>query len=97
MKLHVIIPVYNVEKYLRQCVESVLSQPLQDLDIVLVDDGSPDNSGVICDELAARDSRISVIHQTNAGVSAARNAGIESVLETAGDADYIAFLDADDI
>lgn len=97
MKLHVIIPVYNVEKYLRQCVASVLNQPFQDLDIVLVDDGSPDRSGVICDELAARDSRISVIHQQNKGLPGARNSGIEYVLSHgAKDEDYIAFLDSDD-
>ena len=94
--IHVIIPVYNAEKYLRDAVDSVLNQPYTGIDVVLVDDGSPDRSGALCDALAAENSRISVIHQENAGVSAARNAGIEAVLKTAGDADYIAFLDADD-
>lgn len=98
MKLHVIIPVYNVENYLRQCVESVLKQPFQELDVVLVDDGSPDRSGAICDELAAQDSRVSVIHQENRGLPGARNSGIEYVLaHGAKDDDYIAFLDSDDI
>lgn len=94
--IHVIIPVYNAIKYLRDAVDSILNQPYKGISIVLVNDGSTDGSGALCDALAAENSRISVIHQKNAGVSAARNAGIEAVLETAGVADYIAFLDADD-
>lgn len=96
--INVIIPVYNAEAYLKEAVASVLEQPFQDTHIVLIDDGSTDNSGAICDELAVQESRVTVIHQRNAGVSAARNAGIEfcvnenTVLES-----YIAFLDADDV
>ena len=92
----VIIPVFNCEKYLRSAVDSVLSQPYQEISIVLVDDGSTDKSGQICDELATKNSRITTLHQKNAGVSAARNAGIEFVLSEACCSSYIAFLDADD-
>lgn len=97
MKLHVIIPVYNVENYLCQCVESVLTQPFQNLDVILVDDGSPDRSGQICDELRIKDSRVHVIHQKNVGLPDARNSGIEYVLSHgASNNDYITFLDSDD-
>ena len=85
------IPVYNVEKYLHECVDSVLSQTYGELEIILVDDGSPDGSGAICDEYAARDSRISVIHKKNGGLSDARNAGLGVV---AGE--YVWFVDSDD-
>lgn len=95
--IHVIIPVYNAEAYLRQTVASVLEQPSGDIDIVLVNDGSTDGSAAICDELAAREERVSVIHQKNAGVSAARNAGIEHFLATAADEDHLIFLDSDDV
>ena len=74
----VIVPVYKVEPYLQKCVDSVLDQTFRDFELILVDDGSPDNCGAICDEYAAKDSRIRVIHQENQGVSAARNAGIEA-------------------
>ena len=94
--IHVIIPVYNAERYLRETVASVLSQPTTDIDIVLVNDGSSDGSAAICDELAAQEKRIHVIHQKNAGVSAARNAGIEAVLQAGTTDGYIAFLDSDD-
>ena len=87
----VIIPVYKAEKYLARCVDSVLAQTYGDLEIILVDDGSPDGSGAICDEYAAKDRRIQVIHQKNAGVSAARNAGMERA-----SGDYLAFIDSDD-
>lgn len=87
----VIVPIYKVEKYLRQCVESVVTQLYHNLEIILVDDGSPDNCGMICDEYAAKDSRIRVIHQKNAGVSCARNAGLDGA-----NGDYIFFLDSDD-
>lgn len=90
-KLSVIIPVYNGEKYLQKCVESVQKQTLRELEIILVDDGSTDQSGAICDELARKDSRIRVLHQSNAGVSAARNAGI-----VAAKGEYLGFVDADD-
>ena len=95
--IHVIIPVYNAEAYLRQTVASVLEQPSGDIDIVLVNDGSTDGSVSICDELAANQSRIHVIHQKNAGVSAARNAGIEHFLAAASEEDYLIFLDSDDV
>ena len=87
----VIIPVYNVEKYLRLCVDSVLAQTYENLDIILVDDGSKDGSGEICDGFAQRDSRIRVIHQKNAGAGAARNAGIAQAK-----GDYVVYVDADD-
>lgn len=95
--IHVIIPVYNAERYLRETVASVLAQPTEEIDIVLVNDGSTDGSASICDELAAKESRIHVIHQKNAGVSAARNAGIEAVLGTGATEGYITFLDSDDL
>lgn len=91
MKVTVVIPVYNVEKYLGKCVESILSQTYRDLEIILIDDGSPDSSGVICDNYAKRDSRIQVIHKQNGGLSDARNAGIEIAT-----GDYICFVDSDD-
>lgn len=90
-KVSVIIPVYNVEKYLRHCLESVIGQTHQNLEIILINDGSKDQSGAICDEYAAKDSRIRVVHQENAGVSRARNRGLE--LATG---DYYHFLDSDD-
>lgn len=94
-KIHVVIPVYNVEKYLEQAVRSVLDQPYKGIDIVLVDDGSPDNSSAICDRLSLEHDRINVIHKENGGVSSARNAGIEFVINKFEDG-YITFLDADD-
>lgn len=87
----VIIPVYNVEKYLDQCLKSVFKQCYQNIEIILVDDGSKDSSGKMCDEYAGHDTRIKVIHQKNAGAAAARNAGLRIV---AGE--YIYFLDSDD-
>lgn len=87
----VIVPVYKVEKYLRRCVDSILAQTYTNLEIILVDDGSPDNCGKICDEYAAKDSRIKVIHQENGGLSAARNAGLDIAT-----GDYIGFVDSDD-
>lgn len=87
----VIIPVYNVEKYLSQCIDSVINQTYPDLEILLVDDGSRDNSGQICDEYAKRDTRIQVIHKKNEGVSAARNTGINSA-----NGEWILFVDSDD-
>lgn len=90
-KVTVIVPVYNVEKYLRQCLDSIVNQSYRNLEIILVDDGSPDNCGAICDEYAAKDSRIRVIHQENGGLSAARNAGLDIAT-----GEYIAFVDSDD-
>ena len=92
--ISVIVPIYKVpEEYLRQCIESIQNQTLKELEIILVDDGSPDNCGEICDEYARKDERIKVIHQPNKGVSASRNQGLsESSFET----EYIAFVDADD-
>ena len=91
MKVSVIIPVYNVEKYLPRCIKSVLDQTYQDLEIILVDDGTKDNSGIMCDEYATKDERFRVIHKENGGLSSARNSGIEIAT---GDA--IFFLDSDD-
>ena len=89
--ISVIIPVYNAEKYLEKCVGSVLAQAEKDLEFILVDDGSTDGSGSLCDSLAEKDSRIKVIHKENGGVSSARNRGLA---EAAGE--YIAFIDSDD-
>lgn len=87
----VIVPVYNVEQYLRRSVDSILAQTYQNIEVILVDDGSTDDSGKICDEYAARDSRIIVIHQENRGVSAARNAGLDRC-----SGEYVSFVDPDD-
>lgn len=89
--ISVIVPVYKVEKYLHRCVDSILNQTYKNLEVILIDDGSPDNCSAICDEYAAKDSRVRVFHQKNAGVSAARNAGLD-----AATGDYIAFVDSDD-
>ena len=91
MQFSVIIPVYNVEKYLSQCIDSVLKQDFTDYEIILVDDGSTDNSPNICDEYAEKYTQIKVIHKTNGGLSDARNFGIK---EAQGD--YLIFLDSDD-
>lgn len=85
------VAVYNVEKYLPQCIDSILNQSFRDIEVIMVDDGSTDSSGRICDEFACRDARIRVIHQSNGGLSAARNAGIFY-----SQSDYIAFVDGDD-
>ena len=90
--ISVIIPVYKVEAYLTACVESVLRQTYQNFELILVDDGSPDNCPQMCDAFAARDSRIRVIHKENGGLSSARNAGIEIARGK-----YLAFLDSDDL
>ncbi|MBQ1729958.1 MAG: glycosyltransferase, partial [Oscillospiraceae bacterium] len=73
-KLSIIVPVYKTEKYLPKCIDSILSQTFTDFELILIDDGSPDRCGEICDEYAAKDDRIIVIHQENRGVSSARNA-----------------------
>ena len=77
MKFSVILPVYKVEKYLYECVDSILGQTYTDFEVILVDDGSPDSCPKICDEYAVRDERVRVIHKTNGGLASARNAGIE--------------------
>lgn len=89
--ISVIVPVYNVCEYLERCIRSVLGQTYQDFELILVDDGSTDGSGMICDRYARENSRVFVIHQENAGLSAARNAGIE-----AAKGEYVAFIDSDD-
>lgn len=90
-KVSVIVPVYKVEKYLNKCVDSIISQTYKNLEIILVDDGSPDNCPRICDEYAQKDDRIKVIHKQNGGLSDARNAGID-----VASGEYIAFVDSDD-
>lgn len=90
--ISVIVPVYKVEPYLRQCIDSILAQTYTDFELILVDDGSPDNCGAICDEYARRDARIRVIHQENGGLSAARNAGIDIAK-----GEYLSFVDSDDM
>ena len=91
MLISIIVPVYNVEKHLPRCIDSILAQREVALELVLVDDGSTDGSGAVCDGYAARDGRVCVIHQRNAGVSAARNAGIERAR-----GDFVGFVDSDD-
>lgn len=89
--ISVIVPVYNVEQYLNQCVESLVKQVYKNIEIILVDDGSTDNSGVLCDKWVANENRIRVIHTENHGLSAARNVGIKNAKGT-----YISFVDSDD-
>lgn len=91
-KISVIIPVYNVEKFLCECIDSILNQTYTNLEIILVDDGSTDKSGIICDEYAKKDNRIKVIHRINGGLSAARNTGLDNAT-----GDYIMFCDSDDL
>ena len=93
--ISVIVPVYKVEKYIHRCVDSILSQTFPDFELILVDDGSPDSCPVICDEYAAKDSRILVIHQENGGLSAARNAGIDWAFAHSGN-QWLTFIDSDD-
>lgn len=89
--ISVVVPVYNVEQYLEQCVESIRQQTYRNLEIILVDDGSPDNCPKICDILAQKDKRIKVIHKENTGTADARNIGVEQA-----NGDYIIFVDGDD-
>ena len=91
MTISVIIPVYNTEKFLGYCIDSVIGQNYQGLEIILIDDGSTDKSGALCDEYAKRDARIKVIHKQNEGVSVARNVGIDNAM-----GEYIHFIDSDD-
>lgn len=90
-KISIIIPIYNVEKYLKRCIDSIVNQTYKNTEIILVNDGSPDNCGEICDEYAKIDSRIKVIHKENGGLSSARNAGIDI-----SSGEYIMFVDSDD-
>ena len=89
--ISVIVPVYNVEKYLPRCIDSILSQSFTDFELLLIDDGSPDNCGKICDEYAAKNSRVKVFHKPNGGVSSARNLGLDNAR-----GEWIAFVDSDD-
>lgn len=91
-RVSVIVPVYNVEKYLNECIDSILAQTFTDFELILVNDGSSDRSGEICDEYAIKDKRIKVIHQQNGGVSVARNTGLDEAKGT-----YISFVDSDDV
>ncbi|MBW7869137.1 MAG: glycosyltransferase [Brumimicrobium sp.] len=90
-KISVIIPVYNAEKYLSRCIESIIDQTYSNYELLLINDGSKDNSGIVCDEYATKDQRIRVFHKTNGGVSTARNLGLEQAL-----GEYVMFVDADD-
>ncbi len=90
-RISVVVPVYKTEKYLEKCVKSIVDQTFKDLEIILVDDGSPDGSGSLCDKLAETDKRITVIHKANGGLSSARNAGVD-----AATGEYLGFVDSDD-
>ena len=90
-KISIIVPVYKAEPYLHRCIDSILAQTFTDWELLLIDDGSPDSSGEICDEYASRDSRIQVFHKENGGVSSARNMGLDSMR-----GEYVTFVDADD-
>lgn len=91
LKISFVIPIYNVESYLHQCVDSVLNQTYQNIEVILVDDGSPDRSPAICDDYAQKDNRVVVIHKENGGLSDARNEGLQKAI-----GDYVIFLDSDD-
>ena len=93
--ISVVVPVYKVEQFLHRCVDSILCQSYEAFDLILVDDGSPDNCGKICEEYAEKDSRVHVIHQKNGGLSAARNTGIAWSIANS-DSRWIAFVDSDD-
>lgn len=90
-KVSIIVPIYNVEKYLHQCVDSLLNQTLRNLEVILVDDGSPDSCPRICEEYKKKDTRVKVVHKQNGGLSDARNAGMKLV-----EGEYVAFIDSDD-
>ena len=91
IKISIIIPVYNVEKYLATCLDSVINQTYKNLEILLIDDGSTDSSGLICEQYSKKDTRIKTIHKKNGGLSDARNVGISYA-----SGDYISFIDSDD-
>lgn len=90
--ISVVVPVYNVENYIVACLESILASTYTDFELILIDDGSTDSSGRLCDEVAARDRRVKVIHQDNSGISASRNLGIEM-----SSGEYLSFVDSDDL
>lgn len=89
--ISVIVPVYNAEKYLQRCVDSILKQSFTDFEVLLIDDGSHDRSGELCDEYGDKDNRVRVFHKENGGVSSARNVGLDNAL-----GDWLAFVDSDD-
>ena len=91
-EISVIVPVYKVEKYLNECIDSILAQTFTDFEVILVDDGSPDNCPAMCDAAAERDERVRVIHKANGGVSTARNAGL-----AAARGNWVGFVDSDDV
>ena len=91
-KVSIVTPVYKAEKYLQECIESVLAQTHKDWELLLVDDGSPDRSGDICNEYAEKDVRIRVFHKSNGGVSSARNLGLEQMK-----GEWVIFVDSDDV
>lgn len=90
-KVSIILPIYGVEKYLSRCMDSVLNQTLRDIEIIMVDDESPDSCPKMCDDFAAQDSRIKVVHKKNGGLGYARNSGLDVAT-----GEYVAFLDSDD-
>ena len=90
-RISIVVPVYNVEEYLEECIESIIKQSYPNIQIILVDDGSTDSSGLICDKYAQNDSRIEVIHQNNAGLVEARKAGLKRTI-----GEYVGFVDGDD-
>lgn len=90
-KVSIVVPIYDVEAYLQRCIDSILGQTIVDFELILVDDGSPDGCGAICDDYLSKDARISVIHQENGGLSSARNAGIDIAR-----GNYLIFVDSDD-
>ena len=92
LRLSVIVPVYNVEKYIRQCIDSILTHSFTDFELLLIDDGSKDKSGEICDEYARKDSRVKAFHKENGGVSSARNMGLDNAR-----GEWIWFVDSDDV
>ena len=89
--ISIVIPIYKVEQYLRRCIDSVICQTYKNIEIILIDDGSPDNCGKLCDEIKKKDNRIKVIHKSNGGLSDARNCGINIATGK-----YITFIDSDD-
>ena len=90
-KVSIVVPIYKTEQYLKRCVDSLIHQTLKDIEIILVDDGSPDNCPAMCEELAETDSRIKIVHKKNGGLSSARNAGMR-----VAEGEYIGFVDSDD-
>ena len=91
IRFSIIIPIYKVEKFICECIDSVINQTLKNIEIILVDDGSPDNCPKICDEYAQKDKRITAIHKANGGLSSARNTGLKKA-----QGEYVLFLDSDD-